>query len=235
MSLHLWFDLLAYGLAGVLTWWVRQRLAPEVVSPLPRSLRTGYLVAVTHGVVIGGVAFGTLNLALSGHGAVLGKSILGALVGGIVAVEAFKALRGVRGSTGVLLVPGLCLGIIVGRIGCQFAGLEDHTYGVGSHLPWAVDLGDGVPRHPVPLYEALAMIPLLVLSLWATARRHPGWLSHGFYLFALYYAVQRFAWEFLKPYAPLALGLNLFHWLALALAGYALYMLRPRARALAAA
>ncbi|MCY1065359.1 hypothetical protein OV090_11335 [Nannocystis sp. RBIL2] len=31
------------------------------------------------------------------------------------------------------------------------AGLEDGTHGVASSLPWAIDLGDGVARHPLPL------------------------------------------------------------------------------------
>ena len=50
----------------------------------------------------------------------------------------------------------LCLGIIVGRWGCLFAGLADQTFGVPTGLPWGVDLGDGVPRHPVQIYESLA-------------------------------------------------------------------------------
>ena len=43
----------------------------------------------------------------------------------------------------------------------------------------------------------------------------------GFYLFVGIYAVQRFAWEFLKPYGTVLGPLNLFHLLSLALAAYA--------------
>ena len=44
----------------------------------------------------------------------------------------------------------------------------------------------------------------------------------GFYWFVAVYAVQRFAWEFLKPYAAVVGPLNLFHLLSLALVAYAL-------------
>lgn len=224
MSPHLAFDLLAYAVAGLLTWWLR-RSRPGM-APLPGPLRAGYLIAVTHGVVLGGIALGSLNLYLSGQSWVLGKSILGALVGGIVAVEAFKALHGIRGSTGVTLVAGLAAGIVVGRIGCFFAGLEDHTYGTATSVAWAVDHGDGIGRHPVALYEAAALLPMAAVALVATRSQQPGWMRNGFYLFTLYYAGQRFGWEFLKPYATVALGLNLFQWICLALAAYAVVMLR---------
>lgn len=226
---HLAFDLLAYAIAVALTWWVRSRARGPAAQTLPRQLRGGYLIAATHGVVLGGVALGSLNLYLGGQTWVLGKSILGALVGGIVAVELFKIRHGLRGSTGVWLVPGIAMGIVIGRVGCFMAGLDDHTYGIPASVSWAVDHGDGVPRHPVALYEAAALLPVAGYALWATLRQRPGWMRHGFYLFALYYGLQRFVWEFLKPYAEVALGLNLFQWLCLALIGYGLFMLRGTA------
>ena len=49
-----------------------------------------------------------------------------------------------------------------------------------------------------------------------------GGASAGFYLFVGVYAVQRFGWEFLKPYGTVIGPLNLFHFLSLALVVYAL-------------
>jgi phosphatidylglycerol:prolipoprotein diacylglycerol transferase len=43
----------------------------------------------------------------------------------------------------------------------------------------------------------------------------------GFYLFVAFYALQRFGWEFLKPYGTIVGPLNLFHLLSLALVAYA--------------
>ena len=73
---------------------------------------------------------------------------MGALAGAILAIEAFKRLRGIKGSTGIIFVPAFCTSVVVGRWGCFFAGLEDRTYGIATMLPWGRDFGDGVPRHP---------------------------------------------------------------------------------------
>ena len=85
-----------------------------------------------------------------------------------------------------------------------------------------MDLGDGVPRHPVQVYESLAMFAFLAVYLAALARRAAWTRARAFYLFVLWYAVQRFAWEFLKPYPDLVGPLNLFQLLALVMIFYAL-------------
>lgn len=233
LSSHLWFDLAAYTTAAAITILLNRGLR----SPVPARHRTSYLLIMTQGVILGSLFLGTLNLYVSGVTDVFGKSILGAIIGGIAAVEAFKHYYGIRGSTGARLVPGLAAGIVVGRLGCFFAGLEDQTYGVASSLPWAVDFGDGVARHPVQLYESLVMLPLLLAALSVRYRRRAAtagpwirWLDgNAFYLFVLCYAVQRFAWEFLKPYAPIIGPLNVFHLACLGLAAYAVVMLgQPR-------
>jgi len=149
-------------------------------------------------------------------------SIAGGLAGAIIAVELYKAARGISGSTGTIWVGPLALGIAVGRLGCLFAGLPDETFGIPTGLPWGVDLGDGVPRHPVQLYESLAMLGFLTVYLAALRRRAAWTRERAFYLFVLVYAVQRFAWEFLKPYPRLLGPLDLFQLLALAMIFYAL-------------
>jgi len=47
-----------------------------------------------------------------------------------------------------------------------------------------------------------------------------------FYQFILLYAVQRFIWEFLKPYETVFLGLNSFQFFCLGLLIYAIYYLK---------
>ena len=93
-----------------------------------------------------------------------GKTIVGALVLGLIAVELMKRYIGVRQSTGDLYAIPLALGIAIGRIGCFLTGLSDNTYGTPTTLPWAINFGDGIPRHPTQLYEIaflLAVIPIL--------------------------------------------------------------------------
>ncbi len=82
-----------------------------------------------------------------------GQSLVGGLLGGLLGIEITKKILGIKHSTGDLFVFPILFGIIIGRVGCFLAGLQDGTYGVASNLPWAVDFGDGVPRHPTQLYE----------------------------------------------------------------------------------
>src|SRR3569623_2520204 len=164
----------------------------------------GYAFALAAGVIAGAWACGSINTGLTAipHPS---HSIAGALAGGIIAVELYKLAFGLSGSTGAIWVGPLALGIAIGRWGCFFAGLKDETFGTPTSLPWAVDLGDGIGRHPVQLYESAAMLAFLGVYLAALARR-AGWTrTRAFYLFILFYAAQRFVWEFLKPY-PRLLG-----------------------------
>jgi phosphatidylglycerol:prolipoprotein diacylglycerol transferase len=136
-----------------------------------------------------------------------GQSVAGAIAGGIIGAEIAKALIGERRRTGDLFAYPLLLGIAVGRIGCFLTGVADDTAGLPSALPWAIDQGDGVARHPTAIYEIL-FVGLLALGLRAAERT--GRLREGdlFRLFAIGYFSWRFAVEFLKPVEPIALGLS---------------------------
>jgi prolipoprotein diacylglyceryltransferase len=194
------------------------------------AARTGplYVIALAVGVIAGAWGFGSWNTSL-GDVPHPSHSVAGALAGGIIAIEIYKAMRGIKGSTGAIWVGPLALGIAIGRWGCLFAGLADETYGIPTSLPWGVDLGDGVPRHPVQVYESLAMLAFLCVYLIALARRAAWTRGRAFYLFVLFYAAQRFVWEFFKPYPDIAGPLNLFQLLALAMIVYALWFdARPR-------
>jgi len=93
-----------------------------------------------------------------------GQSIVGGLLGGLIGVELGKKYAGVTESTGDRFVTPILVGVIIGRIGCFIAGLADDTYGNPTSLPWAVDFGDGVPRHPTQLYDiGFALIALMLL------------------------------------------------------------------------
>ena len=216
---HTVFDAAAWlggaALARVLFVW---RLRP-VVAESAAQIHPGYFVALGIGAVSGGYLAGSL-VSLVGPAPTLSHSIAGVLVGGIVGVEAYKAGRGVHGSTGAAFTGSLALGIAIGRWGCLFAGLPDGTYGTPTALPWAVDLGDGIGRHPVQIYESLAMAVFLGLYLWGLWRRAPWAMRRGFYVFAAWYGAQRFVWEFLKPYPRLIFGLDLFQLLGLGLVIY---------------
>jgi len=130
-----------------------------------------------------------------------GKTIVGGLLGGWLGVEVVKRVSGIKQRTGDLFA----------RVGCLVAGLADDTYGKATGLPWAVDLGDGVGRHPVQVYEILFLIVLgVVVSRKAK-------LPEGarFRIFLGSYLAWRVVIDFLKP-QPLIDGLNLIQWSCLA-------------------
>lgn len=225
MAVHLFFDVLAWGIAFLTRYWTGKRFDLQSAA-LPPQLRRRYALVLLLGAGNGALLCGSLNLWLQFPNA-LGHSVLGAIIGGIVMVELFKWRFGIKSSTGAVWALPIAVGIAVGRLGCFFAGLPDYTYGIPTALPWwGVDFGDGIARHPVQLYEAVAMLLFAVYAILALRHHKAAYLQTGFYSFALYYGCQRLLWEFLKPYAKLAFGLNLFQYLCLGLIAYALLMLR---------
>ncbi len=132
-----------------------------------------------------------------------GKTIVGGLLGGLLGVELAKKRVGVADSTGDLFAVPVLAGLAIGRLGCLAAGLGDETFGLPTSLPWAWDFGDGVPRHPTPLYE-IAFLLVLAAALRLAAPR----LSHAgdtFRLFMAAYLAFRFGVDFLKPpFGPVA-------------------------------
>lgn len=225
-SAHLLFDALAWasgGAVGFALYRWRLRGAAEKVAS---AAGPGYFASLAAGAVASAWLFGSAN-TLRDAAPTLSHSIAGALVGAIAGVEIYKAARGLRGSTGGVFVGSFCVGVIVGRLGCLFAGLPDRTFGSPTGLPWAVDLGDGIGRHPVQLYESLSMAAFLAAYLAGLAHRAPWAMRRGFYAMCIAYGLQRFAWEFLKPYPKLIGPLNLFHLLSAGLVVYGwIYWLR---------
>jgi len=67
----------------------------------------------------------------------------------------------------------------------------------------------------------LTMAAFLAVYLAALARRNEFWARDGFYLAVGFYGVQRFFWEFLKPYATVLGPFTIFHLLSMTLATYA--------------
>lgn len=211
-------DLLAWAGAFAGGAWLHRRY-PEAVRRLAGQTEPSYFIQLAIGGVIGAWLFGSLN-SIRSDVPTLSHSIAGALAGGIAAVEWWKWRRGIRVSTGTPFVIPISMGVVIGRWGCLFAGLDDGTFGVPTELPWAVDLGDGVGRHPVQVYESAAMLMFLLVYV-AALRAGRAWpLRIGFHVLIIVYAAQRFVWEFFKPYPSVVGVFNSFHFLMLGLMGY---------------
>ena len=220
-ALHVVFDIAAWLAAGIAGLWlsrIRRLSFPSQSFTLP------YLAALLFGAGLGAYLFGTLNLWLSGSQGIA-RSVEGALAGGIVAIELYKWRNGITLRTGARFALPLAIGIAVGRIGCFLAGLDDFTYGTPTSLPWGHDFGDGISRHPVQLYESAAMAAFALVYVVAVIRPNCFVIANGFYLALGFYGLQRFIWEFFKPYGAVLGPLTLFHLLSLAILAYAAAML----------
>jgi len=216
-ALHLLFESLAY-LVGFA---IYRHLRKSRGDLLDEQQRWQIIAAAAVGALLGSRALGLLEQSplpqfhwswqlLLAPG---GKTIVGGLLGGWLAVELVKALSGIRSRTGDLFAVPLCIGIAVGRIGCFLAGLADDTYGTPTNLPWGVDFGDGISRHPTQLYEIIFLLALAaLLSRWSARPHRNGVIFRAF--MAAYLAF-RFAIDFIKP-QPQVHGLNWIQWACLA-------------------
>lgn len=207
---HLVFETLAYGVGFRLYLWLRKR-----GDRLDDRTRMTALIGAIAGAGLGSKVLGFAEhpelwpLAL--HNPIYlmaAKTILGGLLGGIIGVEIAKAAVGVKTSTGDLYVFPLIAAIAIGRIGCLLTGVSDGTWGDATHFAPGFDAGDGVIRHPTPLYEIVFLITLAG-GLWQVSRRFT--LQNGdlFKLFIMAYCAWRFLIEFLKPVTTYALTNNL--------------------------
>lgn len=124
-----------------------------------------------------------------------GKTIVGGLLGAILGVETAKRLLNWPASTGDGFVVPFAAALVIGRMGCQLAGVSDLTYGNVTSLPWGWDYGDGLARHPTAIYEILGVGALTWWSMSARFSR-PG---DRFRAFVVGYLVLRFGLDYLKP------------------------------------
>jgi len=214
-GLHPLFEALAYAAGYALYKWLRTREG-DALSDERRWL---IIAATALGALAGSRILGLLEQAprIGFHWSSLllpgGKTIVGGLLGGWLAVETAKPLLGIRSRTGDLFAIPLCIGIAIGRVGCFLAGLADDTYGKPTSLPWAVDFGDGIPRHPTQLYE-IVFLMLLAAVLWRLSRR-PHATGALFRVFMGSYLTWRLLIDFIKP-QPLVGGMDVIQWACVA-------------------
>jgi phosphatidylglycerol:prolipoprotein diacylglycerol transferase len=187
---HFFFETLAFVVAFLLFLGLRRSKRDH----LSDDLRWWVITAAIVGAAIGCRLLGWLETP---HVPLPGKTVVGGIIGGIFAVELTKKRFGVKAATGDLFAIPIALGIAVGRIGCFLTGLSDDTYGTVTTLPWGVDFGDGIRRHPTQIYEMvflLVLVPLL-MTFWRRQSRQ----GATFKLFAIAYMAWRFLIDFLKP------------------------------------
>lgn len=188
---------LAFMLLAVAAFFLARRLFP---APRPRLTR---LESLTLGLAafVGGTLAAKLPFVWdSGSGfwdwatwAADGKTITTGLVGAYLSVELTKLFLGIRAKTGDGLAIPVAVALAVGRLGCFVNGC---CAGCPTSLPWCVDFGDGVCRHPTQIYESLFHAVWAVILVRLTQRDLLRYQRLKVYLIA--YCVYRFLIEFIR-------------------------------------
>jgi phosphatidylglycerol---prolipoprotein diacylglyceryl transferase len=198
-------------LAGVLLFFRAANREPERVRDAP-----WLLMAALFGGAIGAklpvlVLHEREILAARDVGAALsGRTIVGGLIGATLAVILVRRRLGIRKGMGNLFAPGVAAGIGIGRIGCFLRGC---CYGKATALPWGVDFGDHVLRHPTQLYESAFAFALFGWLAYASRRAPvPGALFRS--LMIAYFSF-RFLVEFVRAEPAALAGLTLAQWVSL--------------------
>jgi prolipoprotein diacylglyceryltransferase len=118
---HLVFETLAYFAAFRVYLWLRKRRGDAIED----GERWWVIAGAAVGAVLGSKLlywFEDPRLTLANWNApsflMSGKTIVGALIGGLIAVEWTKRRIGVVQRTGDLFAIPLCIGIAIGRMGC---------------------------------------------------------------------------------------------------------------------
>lgn len=205
---HLIFEMMAYSVAFQLA--LRNFRRDTIAPPQRSSVVVGGLVGALVGAKVL-VAIQHLDLLWQHWEQWIvvffqGKTVVGAMLGAVMGVEITKRWIGLRQSTGDAFVYPLIIGTAIGRIGCFLTGLSDRTYGIATTLPWGVDFGDGIARHPTQLYEILFLVLLIAFLKWRS--RYSLQSGDLFRFYMLSYLGFRFLCDLIKPDFRPILGLS---------------------------
>ena len=216
-----WYGLMylaGFGLGWFLGRWRASRPGSGWTAADVDDLLTCVMIGIILGGRIGYVLFYDLPVYVQDPMEILriwngGMSFHGGLLGVLGAFWYFARTRG-RTFLEVsdFIAPLVPQGLFFGRLGNFING---ELWGKVSDVPWAMVFPSGgpYPRHPSQLYEALLEGLLLFFMVWffSAKQRKPGAVSG---LFALGYAIFRFAVEFVRV-PDVQLGYLAFGWLTM--------------------
>jgi len=210
ISLHLVFETLGFAIGFRYFLFLRKKQKDRIND----TNRVWIIIGATFGAFFFSRLIGAfenpLALIHSNHTLLYlyaNKTIVGGLLGGLFGVELTKKIIHEKTSSGDLFTYPLILAMMIGRVGCFTSGLTEETYGLPTASPLGLDLGDGIRRHPVTLYE-IAFLALLWLALRAIEKRVPLKNGFRFQFFMIAYLGFRFLLDFIKPHYSYSIGLG---------------------------
>ncbi len=156
-----------------------------------------------------------------------GRTVLGGLLGGWIAVEAGKRAFGIAKPTGDAFALPLAIALGFGRLGCASAGCCAGSACMAG--PFTVVGAGGAPHLPVAQLEAVYHFVAAGMLAWATRR---GWIpGRRLAAYLTVYALVRLGLEGWRTNPAVLAGLTYYQMLALALFALAgaTWWLRSRA------
>ncbi|MBQ0733456.1 prolipoprotein diacylglyceryl transferase [Aquimarina celericrescens] len=195
-------------------------LKKNTQDPITNTRRLSIIIGAVFGAFFGSRIVGFLENPIISSGPeyflslLNAKTIMGGLFGGLLGVELAKKMINEKKSSGDLFTFPIILGILVGRVGCFLAGVNEFTYGKETSSFLGMDLGDGLQRYPIALYEVVFLIILWIFLKYLQKEKT---LQSGllFQYFMISYFSFRFMIEFLKPNTFLILGLSSIQYLCI--------------------
>ncbi len=182
-----------------------------LVDAKKRQAHNEHAIEIVGAALLFGFIGAKVPLILEGlplENIIFGKSIVGALLGGMLGVIVIKRIRGIKARMGNIIAPAIALGMAIGRLGCFFNGC---CY--GKPASWGVDFGDGILRYPTQLFEvAFHLIAFVILHNLKNRVKRPGIL---FQYYVLAYLVFRFLIEFIRENKVIMFNLTVYQLLCL--------------------
>ncbi|QBN17722.1 prolipoprotein diacylglyceryl transferase [Flavobacterium nackdongense] len=216
---HFIFETLAF-FVGIRLYYFQKR---KIQDPISEINRLYILIGAMIGALLGSRIIAMLENPSEITNQTLlvfyqNKTVAGGFLGGLFGVEIIKKMIGVKIASGDIYVIPIVVALFIGRMGCFLMGIAEPTYGIETTFFTGMNLGDGLKRHPVALYEMAFMVILLILFQLLKGKS----LINGdrFKLFMVLYFLFRFSVEFIKPYHSLYLHLSSIQWSCLLIFGY---------------
>lgn len=214
-----WYGLMY--LFGFLTaWWLGTVRAKQVDSGWNKDQVSDVIFYGAMGVILGGrigyILFYNFDKFIENPVILIriwegGMSFHGGMIGVAVALYLFskKSHKSFFQVTD-FVIPMVPLGLGFGRLG-NFINKELWGRPAETVIPWAMDYGDHIARHPSSLYQAISEGLILFFILFFYSRKtRPEMAISG--MFLLFYGVFRFSTEFFRT-PDNHLGFVMFDWM----------------------
>ncbi len=209
INIHLILEYLAFFIAFRYYLYIRKNSKDTISYTNRLSIILGAIIGALLGSrIIGFLEYPYIEISKETIVQLLNtKTIMGGLFGGLLGVELAKKIIGEKQSSGDLFTLPIIVGIFIGRIGCFLSGTNEFTYGSKTTFFTGMNLGDGIVRHPIALYE-LVFLGLLFFFLKKMQKRKELQSGLLFQYFMISYFSFRFLIEFIKPNQFFVLGLS---------------------------